>query len=112
MDRLPGLRPAVRPALAPGRLTAMTSMTTAPSPLLRVRGMSKSFPGLKALDDVSLDVRSGEVVAVLGHNGSGKSTLVKILAGVYQSDPGAVVEVRTAEGQLVSGPEGREELHF
>ena len=74
--------------------------------------MSKTFPGLKALDDVSLEVRSGEVVAVLGHNGSGKSTLVKILAGVYQPDPGATVEVHDAEGQLVSGPAAREELHF
>jgi len=82
------------------------------APLLRVGGLSKSFPGLKALDDVSLEVASGEIVAVLGHNGSGKSTLVKVLAGVYQADPGAVVEVRDAEGQILGGPAAREELHF
>ncbi len=82
------------------------------APLLQVSGMSKTFPGLKALDDVALEVRSGEIVAVLGHNGSGKSTLVKILAGVYSADPGSLVEVRDAEGQLVSGPSARDELHF
>jgi len=82
------------------------------APLLRVGGLSKSFPGLKALDDVSLEVASGEIVAVLGHNGSGKSTLVKVLAGVYQADPGAVVEVRDAQGEVLGGPAAREELHF
>ncbi len=68
----------------------MTNEATS-TPLLRVRGLSKSFPGLKALDGVDLDVNAGEIVAIVGHNGSGKSTLVKILAGVHQPDPGATV---------------------
>jgi ABC-type sugar transport system ATPase subunit len=71
--------------------------------LLQVRGLSKTFPGLKALDDVSLEVASGEIVALVGQNGSGKSTLVKVLAGIHQPDPGA---------EIVLGEEGRAGLHF
>jgi ribose transport system ATP-binding protein len=56
--------------------------------LLHVYGVSKSFPGVKALDDVHLDLRSGEVLALVGENGAGKSTLMKLLSGVYDVDEG------------------------
>ncbi|MEV6415102.1 multiple monosaccharide ABC transporter ATP-binding protein [Kribbella sp. NPDC051718] len=51
--------------------------------LLEMRGISKSFPGVKALEDVSLAVRRGEIHAICGENGAGKSTLMKVLSGVY-----------------------------
>ena len=52
--------------------------------------INKSFPGVKALDDVHLHVKTGEVMALLGENGAGKSTLMKILSGVYTRDSGTV----------------------
>lgn len=57
---------------------------------LQVVGLSKEFPGVKALDDVDLEVRSGEIHVVMGENGAGKSTLMKILAGVYTADKGEI----------------------
>jgi len=58
--------------------------------VLRATGISKGFPGVKALTDVDLEVRRGEVVALLGENGAGKSTLIKILSGVYSLDKGEI----------------------
>ncbi|MEP4246833.1 ATP-binding cassette domain-containing protein [Tateyamaria sp.] len=62
-------------------------MTT---PLLEMRNISINFGGIKAVDDVTIDVMPGEVVGLLGHNGAGKSTLIKILAGAYQKDSGEI----------------------
>ena len=58
--------------------------------ILSVKNVSKSFPGVKALDDVSLDVRRGVVHGIVGENGAGKSTLMKILSGVYAKDSGTI----------------------
>jgi len=60
------------------------------APLLEMRGISKRFPGVVALDNVNLAVARGEVVAVVGENGAGKSTLMNILGGVYQPDAGEI----------------------
>ena len=51
--------------------------------ILRMRGITKSFPGVQALRDVNLSVRRGEIHAICGENGAGKSTLMKVLSGVY-----------------------------
>jgi ABC-type sugar transport system ATPase subunit len=60
------------------------------TPLLEVRGVSKAFPGVQALDNVDFEVYPGEVVALLGENGAGKSTLMKILSGAYHMDQGEI----------------------
>jgi ABC-type sugar transport system ATPase subunit len=70
-----------------------------PEQLLAIRHLSKTFPGLRALDDVSLSIGSGEILALVGQNGSGKSTLVKVLAGLHEPDPGSEVVLGGAEGE-------------
>jgi len=60
------------------------------TPLLRMQGIDKAFPGVRALSRVDFDVRSGEVHALMGENGAGKSTLIKILAGAYTPDSGSI----------------------
>ncbi|MDU7870346.1 MAG: ATP-binding cassette domain-containing protein, partial [Pantoea sp.] len=58
--------------------------------LLTISGVSKGFPGVKALNNVSFDIRKGEIMALLGENGAGKSTLIKVLTGVYSRDAGTI----------------------
>ncbi|CAM5425830.1 MULTISPECIES: sugar ABC transporter ATP-binding protein [Streptomyces] len=58
--------------------------------LLSMNGITKSFPGVRALDGVDLDVQAGEVHCLLGQNGAGKSTLIKVLAGAHQPDTGTI----------------------
>jgi D-xylose transport system ATP-binding protein len=65
-----------------------SSLTT--SPLVQMRGICKAFGGIHAVENVSLNLNAGEVVAVLGHNGAGKSTLMKMLAGAYPIDSGEI----------------------
>jgi simple sugar transport system ATP-binding protein len=74
------------------------------APLLEVTGLSKSFPGVKALDGVDLRVEAGEVHALMGENGAGKSTLIKALTGVYPKDAG---EARL-EGKTIAPSSPRE----
>ena len=61
------------------------------APLLEMRGISKGFPGVVALDGVDFQIARGEVVALVGENGAGKSTLMKILGGVHQPDAGEII---------------------
>src|SRR4026209_1997486 len=72
-------------------MTTASSDNPPPPALLEVRNVSKRFPGVKALSDVSLHVNRGEVLAVIGENGAGKSTLMKILGGVQTPDEGQVL---------------------
>ena len=74
--------------------------------LLEMKNISKEFPGVKALDNVSLTVRPGTVHALMGENGAGKSTLMKCLFGIYSKDGGTI----TLEGKEVNFKSSKEAL--
>ena len=65
--------------------------------ILTMKGIDKSFPGVHALDHVDLEIRKGEVLALMGENGAGKSTLMKVLTGIYKKDSGTI----TYEGKEI-----------
>ena len=77
-------------------------------PLLRMEHISKSFPGVKALSNVTIDLQYGEVLALVGENGAGKSTLMKILTGIYPKDEGTI----SLQGKeiVVQSPKQAQEL--
>ena len=59
--------------------------------ILNIQNVTKTFAGVKALNNVSLSVKEGEVHALMGENGAGKSTLIKILTGIYKADSGEII---------------------
>src|SRR4028118_608232 len=74
------------------------------APVLEVRRVTKRFPGVLALEDISFGLHPGEVHALVGENGAGKSTLIKVMTGVYSPDEGQIL----FEGEEVSFAEPRE----
>jgi ribose transport system ATP-binding protein len=73
-------------------------------PTLEMRNVSKTFPGVKALNSVQLKAWGGEVLALMGENGAGKSTLMKILSGAYQADPGGEILIDGQPVQIGGDP--------
>ena len=78
-------------------------MATATQPLIELRGVTKAYPGVIALQDLDLAIAPGRVHGVVGLNGAGKSTLVKVLAGTVSPDSGSIsARVRPGDGRLVN----------
>jgi L-arabinose transport system ATP-binding protein len=84
----------------PGSTAGAPVAAVAAESILELRNIGKQFPNVRALDDVSLDFRPGEVLALIGENGAGKSTMLRILNGDYQPDQGEIVH----NGKLVRFP--------
>lgn len=86
----------------------MNQATHTAAPVLELRGISKQFPGVKALSDVALRLFPGEVHTLMGQNGAGKSTLIKVLTGVYTPDAGTI----TMEGQQIRPSSTQDAQHL
>ncbi len=86
----------------------MDASTLSERPLLEVKGMIKDFPGVRALDNVDFDVRSGEVHCLAGENGAGKSTLIEIIGGTHKADEGTML-LKGAEMQFSSPKHAQEQ---
>lgn len=91
------------------RPTATVHDISGRAPVLEMRHISKTFPGVKALSDVQLTVWPGEVHALMGENGAGKSTLMKILSGAYQADAGSEIRIG-GQPSVIAGPQAAREL--
>ena len=72
--------------------------------LLQLKGIDKSFPGVKALSGAALNVYSGRVMALVGENGAGKSTMMKVLTGIYQRDAGSLVWLGKRPPSMAQNP--------
>ena len=77
-------------------------METARRELVRLHNISKTFPGVKALDSVQFTVRAGEICGLVGENGAGKSTLIKVLTGAHQADPGGEIFIDGVKTEIAN----------
>jgi general nucleoside transport system ATP-binding protein len=99
-----GAPPTEREGAAPGESASAATQ----EPALRLEGITKRFPGVLANDEVSLEVRNGEILGLLGENGAGKTTLMKIVYGLYQPDEGVIF--RNGERVSIRSPQHAVEL--
>ena len=97
------------PRCVPGPIRRVFKLDSTQTPIIEVRGVSKSFPGVKALSNVNFDIKPGEIHALCGENGAGKSTLIKLLTGVVGMDEGQVfingeeVQIRSTQHAMELG---------
>ena len=78
--------------------------------VLTMRGISKSFPGVRALNNVDFTLKKGEIHALMGENGAGKSTLVKVLTGVYPKDSGEISIAGVGNDLSIRSPQDAQHL--